>query len=425
MRRRVKKSRRESGRAGGPTCLPTFLTFALVVLAGCGTLVVLAGCGGGSSGASTNTISLSTPGSTAANADAVALISSTPITKASYEHWLAVEKAMGVSSNVGHRTLGFLITSQWVLAEAAARGISVSDTEVKQRLAQVERQSFPKAGALQKYMASSGETEADLLGRVKVELLEARIAEKVTAGKSATQHKAVLASFQSAFTHHWKSYTTCKTGYVMEDCVEYKGKPENLPTTNSSSSNSSTRASTGSSARASTGSSVRSAASNASGELPLPPAGALAISSPAFGLNEQIPAAYTCDGANTSPPLRWQNVPAKAAALVLFVIDDSESGPATGIRWVVGDINPKSHGVAAGQAPEGGIVGADTQGHTGYGGICPQHGTTSTIEFELYALSKRIPLTTGFQPAIAEQEYGGARLALGEAASTYALYHRP
>ncbi len=415
MRRRVKKSRR----TGGHTRLPTFLTFALVVLAGSSTLVALAGCGGGSSGASTNTISLSTPGSTAANANAVALISGTPITKASYEHWLAVEKAMGVSSNVDHRTLGFLITSQWVLAEAAARGISVSDTEVKQRLAQVERQSFPKAGALKKYMASSGETEADLQGRVKVELLEARIAEKVTAGKSAAQHKAVLTSFQSAFTHHWKSYTTCKTGYVMEDCVEYKGKPENLPTTNSSSSSSSTRASTGSSARSAT------AASSAGGELPAPPAGALAIGSPAFGLNEQIPAEYTCDGANTSPPLQWQNVPAKAAALVLFVIDESETGPATGIRWVVGDINPKSHGVAAGQTPEGGIVGADTQGHTGYGGICPQHGATSTIEFELYALSKRIPLTTGFQPAVAEQEYGASRLVLGEAATTYALYHRP
>jgi Raf kinase inhibitor-like YbhB/YbcL family protein len=150
----------------------------------------------------------------------------------------------------------------------------------------------------------------------------------------------------------------------------------------------------------------------------------MAITSSAFERGGALPKQYTCDGANISPPLEWQNVPAKAAALVLIMIDDSSTGPASGIRWFVGDINPGSKGVAAGQTPEGGIVGSDTQGKSGYGGICPAKGKTSTIEFEMYALSKKIPLTPGFSPSLAESEYGQGKLLMGEAAVTYATYTR-
>jgi foldase protein PrsA len=69
-----------------------------------------------------------------------------------------------------------------VLGEAAACLISVSEAEVKQRLVQLEHRSFPKAGSLQECLASSGESEADLLVRIKVELLELCIAARVIAG---------------------------------------------------------------------------------------------------------------------------------------------------------------------------------------------------------------------------------------------------
>lgn len=151
----------------------------------------------------------------------------------------------------------------------------------------------------------------------------------------------------------------------------------------------------------------------------------MAITSSAFERGGALPKQYTCDGSNISPPLEWSNVPAKAAALVLIMIDDSATGPASGIRWFVGDINPSAKGVAAGQTPEGGIVGSDTQGKSGYGGICPPAGKTSTVQFTLYALSKKIPLTAGFQPSLAESEYGQGKLLMGEAAVTYATYSRP
>ncbi len=220
------------------------LAMALPVL-----LVGLAGCGGGSSTPST---SAAAPGSSAtapsasttvpsspavstraatASAAAVAYVAGAPIPKSGYEHWVSVETKLGAHGSPSHQALGFLITSEWVLGEAKARGISVSEAEVKQHYAQLVHQSFPKAGSLQKFLAKSGETEADLLARVKGELLVGRIAAHLTAGQSASRRSAILTAFESSFHTHWKALTSCQPGYVMEDCKQYKGKSEDLTTT--------------------------------------------------------------------------------------------------------------------------------------------------------------------------------------------------
>jgi phosphatidylethanolamine-binding protein (PEBP) family uncharacterized protein len=385
-------------------------------------IAVLCGCGGGSS----TTTASSVPASPAAAAEAasvsaanaVAIVAGVPIAKAGYEHWLAVERKLGASGNPSHQALGFLITSEWVLGEATARHIEVTEAEVKKRFTQLVHQSFPRAGSLQKYLAKSGETEADLLARIKVELLASHIAAHVTAGKSASQRSALLTGFERNFQTHWKALTICNPGYVMEDCKQYKGKPEDLAAS-----------STGSASSARGGSSHGSAASsgsssaNPSGEVYTAP-GAFALTSSAFERNGQIPAEYTCAGKGISPPLSWQKVPAKAAALVLFVIDEGSAGKSGGIRWVVGNIDPSSTGVAAGQTPAGGIVGTNTAGTAGYSAICPDHGKSDTIEFVLYAVSKQLPISSGFQPTRAEAYYGQHKLLIGQAAVTYGIASR-
>ena len=402
---------------GASLCLPPL---SLLLAAG-----LIAGCGGGSS--STNTASV--PSSPAAaptqgatsSVDAVAYVSHTPISKASFKHWLAVETALGAASSPAHQALGFLITSEWVLGEAAARGVSVSEAEVKQRFAQLVHESFPKPGALQKYLTKSGETEADLLARIKVELLASKVAAKVAAGKSAAQRSAQLTTFENDFHAHWKSYTSCEPGYVMEDCKQYKGKPEDLTAKSSSSKGSSSTASSSSSP--SNTSSSSSSDSNPSGEVYTAP-GAFSISSPAFERNGAIPVSYTCAGAGTSPALSWQKVPAKAAELFLFVIDDSSNSSDGGIRWVVGGIEPSSTGVAAGKVPAGGIVGTNTAGKAAYSPICPAKGKSDTVEFVMYALSKKLQLSPGFQPTTAEAQYGSHKLLMGSAAVTYGTASR-
>jgi len=391
--------------------------------------IALAGCGGGGSSASSGgSSSFATPGApgshTVSSGEAVAYISGTPVLKSSYEHWLAVEQATGSASNASHRALGFLLTSSWVLGEAAARHITVPESEVNKRLETLEHQSFPKSGQLQAYLSHAHETNQDLFARVRNEILLQRIASAVASRHSSSQRTSVLTSFQKSFHAHWKALTNCQPAYVMEDCKQYKGAGENLTasTSGGSSAGSSSGSSGASSGSKSSGSKAgsSSAGSSASGEVYSAP-GAFSISSSAFERNGAIPAEYTCAGKGVSPPLSWEKVPSGAAELVLFVIDDTSSGSSGGIRWIVGGIDPKSTGVAAGQTPPGGIVGTNTAGKAAYSAICPAHGKSDTIEFVMYALKKTIPLSPGFQPSVAEHDYGAGKLLLGQAAVTYAV----
>ncbi len=396
---------------------------ALAALIG---IAALAGCGGATKTTTTVVTAAGQPGGVApvaqtSSGPAVATVQQTPITKASFEHWVSVtaslshSKAHGKAADAAlkNQVLGFLITSQWVLAEAAHLGITASEAEVRRRLHQVTAKQFPKASQLEHYLAANGETEADLLMRVKGELLDTKIAQHVTAGKTAsTEPHLLLSDFQKSFETRWRAKTSCQPGYVMEDCREYKGTLH--PPTASSSSSSATPSSSSHSAST-------TASSNASGELPTIP-GAMAIASTAFERNGAIPAQYTCDGSNVSPPLQWQHLPAHTKELVLFVIDDSSDGTEGGIRWVVAGIQPSLSGISAGQLPAGAVVGLNSSGKATYGGICPSKGKPASIEFVLWALSKTIPLSNGFTPAIAEHDYSHSELA---SATTYATYTRP
>jgi Raf kinase inhibitor-like YbhB/YbcL family protein len=381
--------------------------------------LALGGCGGSSGGSSTSTVTVGTsaPAAFASSGPAVATIGHTPIAMSSFDRWLMVTTALNHLTNHGasvskqelqHQALGFLITSQWVFAEAAARGLSVSEAAVRKRLNQIEGQRFHKPAEVKQYLSEADETMADLLLRVKLELLESAIAQRVSAAKhTAAARQTALASFQQSFDQRWKSVTSCASGYVMEDCKEDKSAPA-------------TSASQSARGASSQSASSQSAQSNASGEVPPSRPGALAVSSPAFAANGAIPTRYTCDGANISPPIQWQNVPAHTAELVLFVIDDG-SGRESGIRWVVAGIDPSLAGVAAGSTPAGAVVGRNDSGSVGYGGICPARGQTHSIEIQLYALRKKIPLSSGFNPAVAELAYSHSELT---SATTYATYKR-
>lgn len=422
--KRVSTWSAQRGSVPGARCL-SVATVALLSAA------LVAGCGesgsakvpADSSTAPSATSSARSAVAVGGRANAIAWVSGRAISTGAYKHWLAVERALGAGSSADHQAVGFLVSTIWLQREAADRGVAVSATEVGTRLSQLEHQSFQRAGALHKYLQSADESESDLRKRIEVELLESRIATQVAGGQQGSQRSATLASFQRSFQQRWKGRTRCASGYVMEDCSEYHGGPERHSTANAAGSGASD-AGAGHAKGGSVTSSSRSAEASEPGEVYSQP-GAMSISSPAFVRNGAIPTQYTCDGSNVSPPLQWQNVPAKAAALVLIVIDDSTTGSASGIRWMVGDIDPHTGGIAAGATPSGGIVGSTTQGHAGYGGICPEHGKSSTIEFVLYALRSKIALAPGFTPSTAESEYGAHNDLLGSAAVTYAVYHRP
>jgi len=98
------------------------------------------------------------------------------------------------------------------------------------------------------------------------------------------------------------------------------------------------------------------------------------ISSTAFQHDGAIPALYTCDGKNLSPPLSWSGVPTNAKSLVL-IIDDPDATRTTWVHWVLYNIPPSTHslpeGVAASSLPYGTLQGKNDWQKIGYGGPCP------------------------------------------------------
>ncbi len=143
----------------------------------------------------------------------------------------------------------------------------------------------------------------------------------------------------------------------------------------------------------------------------------ITLSSPAFSAGAKIPAAYTCNGRDVSPPLRWSGVPANTRELALELIDrDAPGGPF--IHWAVAGIPPSLGSLSAGEAvPRGAVAGRNGFGKDGYGGPCPPSGPAHRYVFALIALASPSGLSPGF--SVASLPVSRA-LALGELGATYA-----
>jgi foldase protein PrsA len=170
---------------------------------------IFAGCGGGLPG------------------NAVAEVDGTAIEKDTYEHWLNVAaKSSGPDAKVPvppdykdciaqlkktaakpaegqpkqtdadykkqceqqynqlrDQVLGLLISFEWIEREAEDQGIKVTDAEVKKSFDEQKKQSFPKTADYEKFLKDSGQTNEDVLQRVRLDTLSQKIRDKVTKGK--------------------------------------------------------------------------------------------------------------------------------------------------------------------------------------------------------------------------------------------------
>ncbi|HWO88274.1 MAG TPA: YbhB/YbcL family Raf kinase inhibitor-like protein [Gemmatimonadales bacterium] len=124
----------------------------------------------------------------------------------------------------------------------------------------------------------------------------------------------------------------------------------------------------------------------------------LTISSPAFAPGGAIPARYTCDDRDISPPLVWTGVPVGAKALALIIDDpdapDPKAPKVTWVHWVLYNLPPSSAGLPEGvrpaDLPAGTKEGINDWKRTGYGGPCPPVGRHRYFH-KLFALDTVLP----------------------------------
>jgi Raf kinase inhibitor-like YbhB/YbcL family protein len=145
---------------------------------------------------------------------------------------------------------------------------------------------------------------------------------------------------------------------------------------------------------------------------PLPEAGGkLRLQSPAFHQGGDIPAKFSCDGADVSPALAWRGVPSGARELAL-VMEDPDAGGF--VHWTVLGIGPGTSRVREGQIPAGAVETENSFGERGWGGPCPPEGDEPhRYVFALYALRRRLGLDRDASPDEVREGLADAGLARG------------
>ena len=112
-----------------------------------------------------------------------------------------------------------LISFKWLDGEAAERGIAVSDRAVRRSFLRQKRVSFPSERDYQRFLRETKQTEADVLVRVRLDMLSNRIRRQIIAG-ARTERGAQrrLERFIRRFRRKWRARTICGEGYATRDC---------------------------------------------------------------------------------------------------------------------------------------------------------------------------------------------------------------
>ncbi len=122
----------------------------------------------------------------------------------------------------------------------------------------------------------------------------------------------------------------------------------------------------------------------------------LTLTSAAFTHRGAIPAKYTCEGADVSPPLTWSDLPPGTKSVALIVDDPDAPDPAapkmTWVHWVLYNLPPTINGLPEGASalPSATRHGLNDWHNTTYGGPCPPIGRHRYF-FKLYALDTELP----------------------------------
>jgi hypothetical protein len=165
-----------------------------------------------------------------------------PITGAKFDHWATVaSKGSGAESGgistsprSGHgptknrapsadkivgEVMGFLISSYWVIGEAQDLKVYVSKRDVRRTFNHISHEQFPKHRELMAFLRGSGETMADLLFRVRLDLLSKKIQKRVVAGhQSVAARQRALTKFFRTFPVKWKAQTYCVQAFAVSNC---------------------------------------------------------------------------------------------------------------------------------------------------------------------------------------------------------------
>jgi predicted lipoprotein with Yx(FWY)xxD motif/parvulin-like peptidyl-prolyl isomerase len=158
----------------------------------------------------------------------VAEVGGRPITKARLDQWLwahgysgnrrVTRRAISQDDRPRQHALEELISAEWAVAQASELGVSVSDREAQDRLAEVEYarregisdQEFAKGAELRKALAPPGLSHADRVWLVKLNMLSAGLEQKL---KALAERQITTAQIARYYEAHRRRFVSPERRY--------------------------------------------------------------------------------------------------------------------------------------------------------------------------------------------------------------------
>lgn len=150
---------------------------------------------------------------------------------------------------------------------------------------------------------------------------------------------------------------------------------------------------------------------------------AFAISSSSFKNGDEIPKKFTCDGADVSPEVSWNDAPAGTKSFAL-ICDDPDALAGNWNHWVLFDLPATTTTLPEGvnkvdELPSGERQGRNDFRKIGYNGPCPPPGKPHRYFFKLNALDVKLSLKPGSSKQEVEQAMQGHVLGKVEVMGKY------
>jgi Raf kinase inhibitor-like YbhB/YbcL family protein len=154
---------------------------------------------------------------------------------------------------------------------------------------------------------------------------------------------------------------------------------------------------------------------------------ALRIQCPAFTPAAPIPAEFTGDGVDCSPPLTFSGVPPRAQQLALIVEDPDAPTPEPWVHWVLyrlpADVTSLPRNIRRSRELQDfhhACQGKNSWNQIGYRGPAPPRGHgVHHYHFMLYALDTKLDLPAGATKAELQHAMAGHVLASDDYIGTY------
>jgi foldase protein PrsA len=130
---------------------------------------------------------------------AVADVDGKPVTQREFDHWLQVvnasqqppsknrkkppkppKRGSSAYNQLRDQVVQFLVSARWIEGEAADRDVTTNDKEVQRQFRQTRDQSFPSKRAYERFLETSGQSQEDILFRVRLDVLSNKLRQKLT-----------------------------------------------------------------------------------------------------------------------------------------------------------------------------------------------------------------------------------------------------